>query len=249
MDRPLAGVKLRLAVADDPALAAAIVRVRGEWNVQTGAEFEVIETSEKDLTRADALPADAVLCASHLLGVLAERKVLAPVPKKILRDAEWAGIFELLKLREVAWGDQVMAVPFGSPVFCCYYRADLLEKLGRRGPQTWAEYQDLAKLLVAQPPSAVGGDSSRRLHDVGGDSSRRLHEESTQNRRLESPPTKHKGREGVVCHHRAAGPRLGRIGPPGPRSPLRKAPRQLLGAVRHRDDGAVGGRSADGPSP
>ncbi len=180
MDRPLAGVKLRLAVADDPALAAAIVRVRGEWNVQTGAEFEVIETSEKDLTRADALPADAVLCASHLLGVLAERKVLAPVPKKILRDAEWAGIFELLKLREVAWGDQVMAVPFGSPVFCCYYRADLLEKLGRRGPQTWAEYQDLAKLLVAQPPSAVGGDSSRRLHDVGGDSSRRLHEESTQ---------------------------------------------------------------------
>ncbi len=77
--------------------------------------------------------------------------MLAPVPQKILRDAQWAGIFELLKLREAAWGDQVMAVPFGSPVFCCYYRADLLEKLGRHPPQTWAEYQDLAKLLVAQP--------------------------------------------------------------------------------------------------
>ena len=148
VERPLAGVKLRLAVADDPALAAAIVRVRGEWNVQTGAELEVVETREKDLTAADALPADAVLCASHLVGDLAERKLLAPVPQKILRDAEWDGIFELIKLREAAWGNQIMAVPFGSPVFCCYYRADLLEKLGRRGPQTWAEYQDLAKLLA-----------------------------------------------------------------------------------------------------
>jgi multiple sugar transport system substrate-binding protein len=156
-DRLLAGIKLRLAVADDRALAAAIVRVRGEWNVQTGADLEVVETSERDLTRADAVPADAVLCASHLLGVLAERKMLAPVPKKLTRDPQWAGIFDLLRLREAAWGDQIMAVPFGSPVFCCYYRADLLEKLGRHPPQTWAEYQDLAKLLVAQPPSAVKG--------------------------------------------------------------------------------------------
>ena len=54
----------------------------------------------------------------------------------------------MLKLREAAWAHEIMAVPFGSPVFCCYYRADLLEKLGRRPPQTWAEYQDLAKLLA-----------------------------------------------------------------------------------------------------
>ena len=79
-------------------------------------------------------------------GRLAERKLLAPVPPPILHDAQWAGIFELLKLREAAWANQIMAVPFGSPVFCCYYRADLLEKLGRRPPKTWAEYQDLAKL-------------------------------------------------------------------------------------------------------
>ena len=88
---------------------------------------------------------------SHLLGVLAERKLLAPVPPRILRDAEWGGVFELLRLREAAWGKQVMAVPFGSPVFCCYYRADLLEKLGRRPPRTWAEYQELAKLLAKTP--------------------------------------------------------------------------------------------------
>ncbi len=39
--------------------------------------------------------------------------------------------------------------PSARRVFCCYYRADLLEKLGRRPPQTWAEYEELARLLAA----------------------------------------------------------------------------------------------------
>jgi ABC-type glycerol-3-phosphate transport system substrate-binding protein len=150
--QPLKGVTIRLAVVDDPALAAAVARVKGEWNAQTGSEIEVIETTEKDLLRAERLPADGVLCPSHLLGVLAERKLLAPVPRNVLHSAEWAGVFSLLKLREAVWGDQPMAIPFGSPVFCCYYRADLLEKLGRRPPKTWEEYQSLAKLLAQNSP-------------------------------------------------------------------------------------------------
>ncbi len=117
----------------------------------------MIKATGPDLTREDASPADAVLCPSHLLGTLAERKLLAPVPPGILRSAQWTGIFELLKLREAAWGHEIMAVPFGSPVFCCYYRADLLEKLGRRPPQTWADYQELAKLLAARKPAAAKG--------------------------------------------------------------------------------------------
>ena len=148
VEQPLRGLKLRLAVVDDPALAAAIVRMQGEWNSQTGSELEVVETTEKELDAAKAMPADAVVCPSHLLGTLAERDWLAPVPQEILRNAEWIGLFELLKLREVAWGRQTMAIPFGSPVFCCYYRADLLEKLGRRPPKTWDEYQELAELLA-----------------------------------------------------------------------------------------------------
>jgi multiple sugar transport system substrate-binding protein len=151
--RPLEGLTLRLAVVDDPALAAAVVRLRGEWNTQTGAELQVRQVAEKDLLQGDALPADAVLCPSHLLGVLAERKLLAAVPPAILSGAQWGEIFELLKLREAAWGQQIMAVPFGSPLLTCYYRADLLEKLGRKPPRTWTEYEALAKLLVAQKPA------------------------------------------------------------------------------------------------
>lgn len=152
--RPLEGLKLRVAVAGDPALAQAVGRLRGEWNAQTGADFQVEETAEKDLLQADQLPADAVICPSHLMGVLAERGLLARVPSAILRDPPWRGIFDLLRLHEAVWGEQTMAVPFGSPVLCCYYRADLLDRLGRRPPRTWAEYQELARLLAAYKPAA-----------------------------------------------------------------------------------------------
>jgi multiple sugar transport system substrate-binding protein len=155
------GVTLRLAVADDPALAAAVERVKGEWNAQTGSELEVVKTTGRDLLRADGLPADAVLCPSRLLADLAERGRLAPVLKPILHDPEWAGVFPLVKLREAVWGNQTMAVPFGSPVFCCYYRADLLEKLGRRPPKTWDEYQSLAKLLADNAPQSGEGQDKK----------------------------------------------------------------------------------------
>jgi multiple sugar transport system substrate-binding protein len=151
--RPLEGLKLRLAVVDDPALVAAVTRLRGEWNVQTGAELQVRPVAERELFEGDALPADAVLCPSHLLGALAERKLLAAVPPAVLSGAQWGDIFELLKLREAAWGQQIMAVPFGSPVLTCYYRADLLEKLRRKPPRTWTQYEELAKLLAAQKPA------------------------------------------------------------------------------------------------
>ncbi len=94
--------------------------------------------------------------ASHLLGGLAERELLRSVPQAVLRRSEWTGVFELLRLREAAWGSRIMAVPFGSPLLVCYYRADLLEKLGKRPPQTWHEYRRWLQLLAAEKPGDGG---------------------------------------------------------------------------------------------
>ena len=47
-------------------------------------------------------------------------------------------------------------MPFGSPVLTCYYRADLLEKLHRKPPRLWTEYEELAKLLAGQKPAGSG---------------------------------------------------------------------------------------------
>ena len=149
-ESPMAGVTLRLQVVGDPAMARAIGLLRGEWNAQTGSEVQVESITEAQLADAEQLSADAVICPSHQLGVLAERGLVAPLPKEMLQDdsADWAETFELPKLREAAWGPDIMGLTFGSPVFTCYYRADLLQKLGRRPPRTWAEYEKLAAILA-----------------------------------------------------------------------------------------------------
>ena len=76
--KPLAGVKLKLVVVDDPAIAAAVRGLKDEWNAQTGGEVEVAECKEKDLADAASLPGDAVICPAHMLGPLAEAKRAGP---------------------------------------------------------------------------------------------------------------------------------------------------------------------------
>ena len=165
---PLAGTKLRLMVAEDPAIAAAVRQLKDEWNAQTGSELDVREMTERELVAAESLPGDAVICPSHVLGALAERHLLAPVPKALCHEdaGPWSDVFDLLRLHEASWAGQPLAVPFGSPVLCCYYRADLLEKLGRRPPQTWTEYLELAKLLN-QPRPAAGGARFGAIEPLG----------------------------------------------------------------------------------
>jgi multiple sugar transport system substrate-binding protein len=137
-------VKLRLAVVDDPAIATAIRGLRDEWNAQTGAEVEVIEAKT-----ATMQPVDAMICPAHLLGPLAEANRLAPLPRGITRDPQgpWSQTFELLRNQDAAWSNEIYGVPLGSPVFCCYCRADLLERLHRKPPQTWKEYEEVARLF------------------------------------------------------------------------------------------------------
>ena len=103
--------------------------------------------TEKDLAKAETLPADAMLCPSHLWAIWPSASCWPPCRRRFSATPSGAA----LRVAQTPRGGlrpQIMAVPFGSPVFCCYYRADLLEKLGRRPPKTWAEYQDLAKLLA-----------------------------------------------------------------------------------------------------
>ena len=173
---PLSGVTFRLLVADDPALAKAAGRLRGQWHAQTGSDFTVVDTTEQDLAAAKSLDADGVIVSTAMIGALAARGLIAAVPEQPPHaepadnanagdkgdgetgdgGSQWGGIFELLQLHKATWGKQLMAVPMGSPVLVCYYRADLLEKLHRQPPQTWEEYRALAELLEAQKPAAGG---------------------------------------------------------------------------------------------
>ena len=166
---PLSGIKLKLTVAGDPELAAAVTRLQGELNSQTGAEVEILQIAEKDL--ADSLskniPADAVLCDPRFIALFAEQKTIVPVPASMHKTAQWADIFDLLRQQEVGWGGEVVAVPFGSPMFVIYYRVDLLEQLNRKPPQNWAEYQELAKLLAGMKQSTAESPWSGTAEPLG----------------------------------------------------------------------------------
>ncbi len=157
-DAPLSldGLTLRLIVAGDPPLADAVAQLRSEWEAQTGCKLLVQRISEDDLAAAAALEADAVICPSYQLGPLAQRQLLAPLPAAMLDHEKnaWDDVLPLLRHREATWGSTLYAVPFGSPVWICYYRADLLDRLDRDPPQTWQQYQELAALL--SDPATLG---------------------------------------------------------------------------------------------
>lgn len=156
---PLAGTEVQLAVVDDPAMGRAAERLRGEWNAQTGGRFSVVEFTAEEALAAESPPGDAVVVPSALLGPFAERGWIAKVSSHAPAADSIPGqpdpppaVFEALRRGEAVWGSTAMAVPFGSPVFVCYFRADLLRQLDRQPPRTWDEYQALARLMADANP-------------------------------------------------------------------------------------------------
>ncbi|MEX0713669.1 MAG: extracellular solute-binding protein [Pirellulales bacterium] len=163
---PLAGIKLKLLVVDDAEMAEALRLLRGQWQGSSGAELEVAETSEQELLAAGPLDADCLIYPVRDLGPLAERDWLAPLDDTLPQDPslDWPDIFESPKNRDAVWGAVPYAVPFGSPVLVCAYRADLLRRIGRQPPRTWKEYQQLAELLAKQGAATASENEASQEH-------------------------------------------------------------------------------------
>ena len=144
-------VELRVLVTDDAALAGAIEALAGEWKALSGASLRVTQIAANQLRDADAMPAqvDAVIYPSALLGTLAERDWIVPLPEGFEQNRElrWSDTFELLQVAATRWQQSALAVPLGSPVFTCYYRPDLFERFHRRPPRTWEEYRAAAEFF------------------------------------------------------------------------------------------------------
>jgi ABC-type glycerol-3-phosphate transport system substrate-binding protein len=140
---------VRLVVVDDPALAKAIGRVKGEWKARSGADLEIRESTFAEISAAKKLGADAVIYPGEEMSTLAERRIVRPLPAEWLDLEEFhkADLFEPAGLAGTRWGEQTYAVPFGSPVFVLIYRRDVLERFHREPPRTWTEYDQLIESL------------------------------------------------------------------------------------------------------
>jgi multiple sugar transport system substrate-binding protein len=144
---------LTVLVVDDPGLGPAIAR---QWRAHTEEELQVQEVSADTVEKAGRLPGDVVVFPVGLLGTLAQRGLIQPLPPSLLESPQFEArdIFDAIRLMQMRWGQQTVAVPLGLPQLVLVYRADLLEKLDARPPADWADYQKLIARLA--DPASLG---------------------------------------------------------------------------------------------
>jgi multiple sugar transport system substrate-binding protein len=140
---------LRLAIVEDPALAASVRRLQGEWSVQTGSKLNVDELSAQTLATAKKLHADAIIYSPALLGMLAERNLIRPLNRSWLAGdpLESSDLLQPLDSPEFTWDGQPYAIPLGLPVFVLLYRPDLFELFDKQPPHTWDQYRQVAEFF------------------------------------------------------------------------------------------------------
>lgn len=145
-------------MVDDVRLADAIDR---EWRARAEGKLEVRQMATTDILDRGGRPlaADAIIYPTGLIGELATRDVIVPIADNVVNDRNAGSentsrprlamrdIFELIRQQDIVWGEQVFAVPLGSPTFVLFYRRDLFDSLGEVPPTSWSEYQRLALRL------------------------------------------------------------------------------------------------------
>jgi hypothetical protein len=108
-------VALRVLVVNDPALAEAIGRLRGEWQEVSSSELTAVAKPWNEILAADALDADVIVFPTRYMGELCPRGWLRPVRKSVLEDKslDFDDFFPLVRRQLIVWGDETMALPLG----------------------------------------------------------------------------------------------------------------------------------------
>lgn len=130
---------LSVVVLDDPSLAEAIKR---ELGARLDREAQVQSLASAELMTQSSLRHDVVIYPPSLMGEFIARGWIDPLPPAARddEDLDLAGVFTAIRQQEIRWGNEVYAVPFGSPVPVLIVREDLLEQLELEIPETWQAY-------------------------------------------------------------------------------------------------------------
>jgi len=112
---PRPSVALRVLVVNEPELAEAIERLRGEWAERYGGSLTAEAKPWPEVAAADSLDADVIIFPSRYLGELSTRDRLRSVRSNLLEDADFDAddIFPVVRRGLIVWDDEVMAVPLG----------------------------------------------------------------------------------------------------------------------------------------
>jgi multiple sugar transport system substrate-binding protein len=145
-------VTLRVLVVNDPPLAEAIERLRGEWGERSGGTLAATSKPWAEVIQADKIDVDLIVFPSRYLGELCVKDQIRPVRSNVLESETYdaADVFPLVSRELTRFDGRVMALPLGIelPVMC--YRADYFEDAKRQVPENWDEYQAIIALF--HPP-------------------------------------------------------------------------------------------------
>jgi maltose-binding protein MalE len=110
-----ASLTLRVLVVNEPKVAEAIERLRGEWEERSGGQLTTISKSWAEVAAAKKLEADAIVFPSRYMGELSARGWLRPVRANVLQSKEFneADLFPAVRTRLMKWGGDAMALPMG----------------------------------------------------------------------------------------------------------------------------------------
>jgi hypothetical protein len=112
-------------VVNEPEVAKAIMRLRGEWAELSGGEVEAVDTTWPDLAKAEKLDADVIVFPSRYLGELCVRGLLRPVRESVLESESVNAddLFPVVQRELMKWGGEVAALPLGIDLVTAPHRS------------------------------------------------------------------------------------------------------------------------------
>jgi hypothetical protein len=114
-NQPRASVALRVLVVNEPELAEAINRLRGEWAERSGGELSASAMTGEQLMEKNSIEADVVVFPSRYSGELCVRNWLRPIRPNVLESKEVNinDVFPLIRRELMRWGGEVVFLPLG----------------------------------------------------------------------------------------------------------------------------------------
>lgn len=155
--KPFPGATVELLVPAGLQLPARWEVSLNEWMDGTGASTRWVEYDPSDPAALDQalqapVPTGGRIVLFSLRRLPQVESQLHSLDAAVEHGLDLKDLFRGLRERVLTRQRETIAFPIATPVFVCYYRADLLRKAGLQPPQTWDDYQALLESLEQWAP-------------------------------------------------------------------------------------------------
>lgn len=153
---PYAGVELNVLTGVGPQIAEPLTRRGKEWAEANGAKVNVVTVPFNEIyskmltdvyTKTNAF--DIFVFAPQWMGDFAAGGFLEPLDKPLAEhpEVEWSDVGAFFRDFSATYQGTTYTVPLDGDFHMMYYRSDILTKLNLKAPNTWDDYNAVAKAI------------------------------------------------------------------------------------------------------